>query len=126
MIKELAKELEGQFEVKTEKYITFSVQIKKELDNGKTITCKLKFVDSFRFMLSSLSSLIDNQSEGFQNDKRADYQSCLGYMLTKDSQLIFKCTKYSKNHEKHFNKDLIKRFVNTYEFYDGDINIFCY
>ena len=65
MIKELAKELEGQFEVKTEKYITFSVQIKKELDNGKTITCKLKFIDSFRFMLNSLSSLIDNLSEGF-------------------------------------------------------------
>ena len=68
IIKQLAKELEAQFEClgeNSEKYITFSVPIKKELDNGKTITCKLKFINSFRFMLSSLSSLIDNLSEGF-------------------------------------------------------------
>ena len=45
IIKELAKEFEGQFECFTEnaeKYITFSVPIKKELDNDKTITYKLK------------------------------------------------------------------------------------
>ena len=35
---------------KCSKFITFSVQIKKELDNGKTITYKLEFIDSFRFM----------------------------------------------------------------------------
>ena len=45
-----------------EKYITFSVPIKKECDNNKTITCKLKFIDSFRFMSDSLSSLVDNTS----------------------------------------------------------------
>ena len=33
-----------------EKYITFSVPINKECDNGKTVTYKLKFIDSFRFM----------------------------------------------------------------------------
>ena len=38
--------------------------ITKELDNGKTITYKIKFVDSFRFMSGSLSSLVDNLSEG--------------------------------------------------------------
>ena len=56
IIKELAEEFEGKFEClgeNTEKYITFSVPIKKELDNGKTITYKLKFIDSFRFMSSS-------------------------------------------------------------------------
>ena len=38
IIKELAKEFEGKFEClgeNTEKYITFSVPIKKQLDNGK-------------------------------------------------------------------------------------------
>ena len=53
IIKELAKEFEGQFEClaeNTEKYITFSIPIKKELHNGKTITYKLKFIESFRFM----------------------------------------------------------------------------
>ena len=45
--------------------IAFSVPIKKELDNGKTITYKIKFIDSFRFMSSSISTLVDNLSEGF-------------------------------------------------------------
>ena len=70
IIKELAEKFEGQFEClgeNTEKYITFSVAIKKELDNSKTITYKIKFIDSFRFMSSSLSSLVDNSSEGLRN-----------------------------------------------------------
>ena len=53
IINELAKEFDGQFEClgeNTEKYITFSVPIKKEFDNNKTITHKLKFIGSFRFM----------------------------------------------------------------------------
>ena len=43
-----------------EKYITFSVPIKKECDGGKTITRKLRLIDSFRFMSTSLSELVDN------------------------------------------------------------------
>ena len=53
MIKELAEEFEGQFECfgeNKEKYITFSVPIKKNLNNGKSVTYKIKFIDSFRFM----------------------------------------------------------------------------
>ena len=56
MIKEFAKEFEGQFEClgeNTEKYINFSVPIKKKLENGKTIACKIKFIDTFRFVLTS-------------------------------------------------------------------------
>ena len=63
VIKELTKKSEGQFEClgkNTEKYITFSVPIKKELGNSKTITYKIKFIDSFRFISSSLSRLVDN------------------------------------------------------------------
>ena len=57
MIKQLTKEFDGQLEClgeNTEKYITFSAPIKKELDNGKTITYKLKFIESFKFMSTSL------------------------------------------------------------------------
>ena len=37
------------------------MRLKKE--NGKiTITCKLKFIDSYRFMSTSLSNLVDNLS----------------------------------------------------------------
>ena len=53
IIKELAEEFQGQFEwlgEYTGKYITFSVPIKKELNNGKSITYKIKFIDNFRSM----------------------------------------------------------------------------
>ena len=65
IIKKLAEEFKGEFEClgeNTEKYITFSVPLKKENDNGKKITYKLKFIDSYRFMSTSLSNLVDNLS----------------------------------------------------------------
>ena len=65
VIKKLAEEFKGEFEClgeNTEKYITFSVPLKKENDNGKKITYKLKFIDSYRFMSTSLSNLVDNLS----------------------------------------------------------------
>ena len=65
IIKQLAREFKGNFECiggNTEKYITFSVPIKKEHDNGKPSIYRLKFIDSCRFMQSSLSNLVDNLS----------------------------------------------------------------
>ena len=73
-----------------EKYITFSVPIKKELENDKIITYKKKFIDSFRFMSSWLPSLVNNLSEGLHSDKCTDCKSCLDYMVFKDDQLIFR------------------------------------
>ena len=55
-MKEVAEEFEGQFEClgeNTEKYIIFSIPTKKELDNGKIIAYKIKFMDSLRFLPSS-------------------------------------------------------------------------
>ena len=82
IIKYLARKFEGHFTrlgENTEKYITFSVPIRKVIngdndndndnnnDNNnnkaKTITYRIKFVDSYRFMQSSLSTLTDNLSE---------------------------------------------------------------
>ena len=62
----MIEEFEGKVDYlgkNTAKYITFSVPIKKELDNNKVITYKLEFIDSFRFMTDSLWSLADNLSE---------------------------------------------------------------
>ena len=56
IIKQLAEYFKGQFECfgeNTEKYITFSVQIKED-DNSKNLTYKLNFIDSYRFMNSKL------------------------------------------------------------------------
>ena len=41
----------------------FFVPIKKELDNGKTVTCKLNFIDRFRLSSTSLSKLVKYLSE---------------------------------------------------------------
>ena len=72
IIKELVKEFESNFEClgeNTEKYITFSVPIKKKIENKDLeITYKIKFIDSYKFMASSLSKLIDNLSEGIHNN----------------------------------------------------------
>ena len=67
IINQLAIEFKGELNCigdNMEKYITFSVPIKKEVNNydgkKKTITYKLKFIDSFRFMTTSLSELVNN------------------------------------------------------------------
>ena len=64
--KALEEERKGELEClveNTEKYISSSAPIKKEHDNDKTITYKIKFIDTFRFMPSKSSNLVDNLSE---------------------------------------------------------------
>ena len=51
-------------------------------------------------------------------------KSYLDYMKTKDEKLIFRGFSCKKNYEKDFNKDLIQRFANIYEFCNGDLNKF--
>ena len=111
IIKELAEEFEGEFEClseNTEKYITFSVPIKKEItkkdkngnDKIAKISFKIKFIDRYRFMSTSLSNLVSNLFEGPHNDRCIDCKSYLDYMTTKDEQLIFRCFRCKKNYEK--------------------------
>ena len=135
IIKVLAEEFEGEFEClaeNTEKYISFSVPIKKEVtkidkdgnDEIIKISYKIKFIDSFRFMSSLLSNLVDNLSDGLHSAKCTNCKSYLDYMITRDDQLIFRCFECKKNYKKDFNNELIKRFANIYEFCNEDINKF--
>ena len=128
IIKELVKEFDGNFEClgeNTEKYITFSVPLKKKIENKNIeITCKIKFIDSFRFLSSSFSKLVDNLSGGLYNNKCLDCKSCLDYIKTKNEKLILKCFNCKTYYEKDFNKELIKRFVSTYEFCKKNLNKF--
>ena len=128
IIKELVKEFEGNFDClgeNTEKYITFSVPLKKKIENKNIeITYKIKFIDSFRLMSSSLSKLVDNLSERIHNNKCADCKSNLDYIKTKNEKLILECYNCKQRYRKKFNKELIKRFVSTYEFCNNDLNKF--
>ena len=109
IIRELVKEFEGNFEClgeNTEKYITFSVPIKKRVENkDMEITYKIKFVDSFRFMATSLSKLVDNLTEGIHNHKCIKCKSNLCYMKVVDEKLIFRCLNCNKNLKKKLIKN---------------------
>ena len=80
IIKELAGEFKNQFTClgeNTEKYVTFTVPIEKEVaridKNGEEITKNIsyisQFIDSARFMASSLSNLVINLSDGIHRIK---------------------------------------------------------
>ena len=75
-------------------------------------------------MSTSLSKLVDNLSEGLHNNRCVDCKSCLDYMKNKDEKLFFRSFSCKKNYEKDFNKELIERFANIYEFCNEDLNKF--
>ena len=57
--KNLKENLNAQEKIQ-KKYTTFSASVKKE--NDEKITYRLKFIDSYRFVSTSLSNLVDNLS----------------------------------------------------------------
>ena len=139
MLNQLAIEFKGELNCigdNMEKYITFSVPIKKKVINNngdkKTITYKLKFIDSFRFMSNSLSELVDNTSEIF-NSKEC--KSCIEklkinsecyYVGLKNDKLIYECKKCKKECKKPINelKESFQVYINFVM--TILINLFCY
>ena len=77
----------------TEKYKTFSIPIEKEVtkinkdghESVVTILCKIKFIDSVRFMATSLSSLVDNLTEGIHKFKCKGCDCFLEFESVKDN-----------------------------------------
>ena len=99
--------------------ITFSVPIKKECDNGKTITHNLKFIDSFRFMSTSLSELVDNMSGIFNS---IELKSCIEkikinseccFAGLKNNRLIYKYKECKEEWKRPIN-ELIEKFPSIY------------
>ena len=108
--------------------ITFSVPIKKEIDSGKTITYKLKFIGSFRFMSSKLSDVINNLSEIYSEEyrrckERKKIKSVCNLIGLKNNELHYKSNNYKKRWLTPIS-GFIKKFPNTYKFCNNDINKF--
>ena len=108
-------------------YIIFSVPIKKECDDGKTITSKLRFINSFRFRLISLSELVDNMFGIFNNiecksciDKIKSNSECC-FVELKNNRLIYKCKECKEERKRPIN-ELIENFPSVYQFCNGDLN----
>ena len=102
---------------------------KKEYDNGKTIIYRLKFIDSFRFMPTSLSELVDNTSGIFNS---IECKSCIEkininseccFVRLKNNKLIYKCKECKEEWKRPLYK-LIENFPNIYQFCNGDLNKF--
>ena len=105
---------------KIEKYITFSALIYKKNDNDKTIIYKLKFIDSFRFMSASLSSLVDNLSEIIKKEcktcmERSNIKSECNFIELKNNRLNYECKECNDKSYKSINNELTKKFLNTYQ-----------
>ena len=82
--------------------------------HGKLIICyKLKFIDSSRFMTSSLSNLVNNLAKGthnikykYRDDKKNETceikcevcKRCLEYKNAKDDLILHKCLCYNRNY----------------------------
>ena len=150
-IKELAEEFKKQFTClgeNTAKYITFTVLIEIEVTRinknreeiTKNICYILQFIDSARFMASSISNFVNNLSEGIiiikckfgHGDKRCEtygtkYKYCdcfLEYTNFKDDLIEYKCLCCNKNYQRKFDENLKEEFFNTYLFSNNDNNKF--
>ena len=113
-----------------EKYITFSVPIKKECDDSKIITYKLRFIVSFRFMSASLSEVVDNLSGKIFNSivctkcmEREKINLKCKFDGLKDNRLSYKCRQCREIWYDLIN-GLIKKFLSIYQFCNGDLNKF--
>ena len=99
IIKKLTEEFNGQIEClveKTENDKTFSTKIQKDNEYDVLITYKIRSIDSIRFMATSLSTVVDNLTEGLRKGKRKNCKSSLEYVITKDSTLTFTCMECDK------------------------------
>ena len=107
----------------TEKYKTFSVPIKKEVteidkdgnESVVTISCKIKCIDSARFITTSLSNLVDNFT-GVSKIKCKDCDFFYDYESVKDNSIKYKCSSCNKNYWNKIDEELKKQFKKTFKF----------
>ena len=94
----------------------------------KTITYKIKFVDTCRFMPSKLSDLVDNLCEINNKDcktctERKNIKSECEFIGIKNNRLNYRCKECNGTYNKSIN-ELTEKFPNTCQFCNGDLNKF--
>ena len=82
----------------------------------------MKFIDSARFMASSLSNLVDNLAEGIQKIKCKDCDCFLEYESAKDNSIKYKCLSCNKDYSTENDEEFKKWFQNTLKFSNNHIN----
>ena len=101
IVKELANKFEEQLEClmeNTESFNYFSVPLEKEIrkvdkdgnDSVATISYKIKFIDSTKFMANSLSNVVDNLAERIHKIECKNCDCFLEYESVKDSLIKYK------------------------------------
>ena len=131
IIKELAKEFRTDMRClgeNTEKYISFNIPLKIENAEGKKVICRLKFINSYRFLLSLQEDLTDNLSEitvmtcKSCKEKYKTNNEC-NYIALEDNRLKYKCTECNKHLYKPITP-IKENFTNTYRLCNKDLNKF--
>ena len=74
----------------------------------KLISYKIKFIDSTRFMASSLSNLVENLTEGINKIKCKDCDRFLEYQNVKDNLIKYKCLSCNKDYLNKLDEELKK------------------
>ena len=100
---------------KQKKYKTFSVPIKKEItkidrDGNENVVniLQIKFIDSARFMASSLSNLVDSLTERIHKIKCKDCDCFLEYESVKDNLIKYKYLSCNKDYSNKLDEKLKK------------------
>ena len=92
----------------------------------KVLSCKRKFIDSSRFMATSLSNLVDNLTEGIHKIKCKDCDCFLEDESVKDNLIKHKWLFCNKTYSNKTDEKLKKQFKNTFQFSNNDINKFIF
>ena len=106
LLQKLANKFERKFKYlgkNTEKCKTFSVPIgvtKIDKDGNEsvlTISYKIKFIDSARFMATSLLNRVDNLTEGIHKIECKNFDCFLECESVKENSIKYKCTSCNKD-----------------------------